>query len=221
MANLFDKLFGRYDDDYDDFEEFDEFEDYAPAAQPANDYHHQAERRAANPSFLDTFNSNKNRRPVSQDNRQRNQHSRVLDMRSGEGLDYDQEVIIMVPYNFEVTKQACDYIKAGKTVICNIEKIDNETAQRVLDFIMGATYALSGSLESISDKIFVVTPASTRLSSRLEERQDKNARTNYYSSLRATPTAPRGDRRFETAPIPNYGQRPMGTNLTGQRAANQ
>lgn len=221
MANFFDKLFGRYDDDYDDFEEFDEFTGYAPNAQPANDYPIQAERRASNPSFLDSFNNNKNRRPAPQDNRQRNQHARVLDMRSGEGLDYDQEVIIMVPYNFEVTKQACDYIKAGKTVICNIEKIDNETAQRVLDFIMGATYALSGSLESISDKIFVVTPVSTRLSSRLEEKQDKNARANAYSSLRTTAPAPHADRRFETLPVPNYGQHPMGTNLAGQRAANQ
>ncbi|NLV47658.1 MAG: cell division protein SepF, partial [Clostridiaceae bacterium] len=58
---------------------------------------------------------------------------------------------------------ACDHIRAGKTVICNIEKVDAKVAQRVIDFITGAAYALDGKVMPVSSVIFVVAPRQTTL----------------------------------------------------------
>lgn len=216
MANLFDRLFGNYDDDeYEEFEDLDDYQDLEEYDTPK--FESRPRQETSSGSFLDRFSSASNKRPTPAERPRPHNQARVLDMRSGESVEYDSEVVIMVPYNFEVTKQVCDYVKSGKTVICNIEKIDNETAQRVLDFIMGATYALAGSLESISEKIFVVTPASTRLSTRLDDRQ--NTQNQAQAQMRTGQAGMRRDRRFETAPTPAYDPRVAG--FGARRAANQ
>jgi cell division inhibitor SepF len=48
-------------------------------------------------------------------------------------------------------------------VICNIEKVDPRVAQRVIDFITGAAYALDGKVMPVSSVIFVVAPRNTAL----------------------------------------------------------
>ena len=40
----------------------------------------------------------------------------------------------------------------------NLEGMDLEIAQRIIDFTSGATYAISGNLQKISNYIFLVTP---------------------------------------------------------------
>jgi cell division inhibitor SepF len=74
-----------------------------------------------------------------------------------------QQVVIMQPADIEAAQLACDHIRAGKTVICNIEKIDPKIAQRVIDFVTGAAYALDGKLMPVSSVIFVVAPRNTAL----------------------------------------------------------
>lgn len=89
----------------------------------------------------------------------RRQQSKVVDFKpSGH-----QQVVIMQPADIEAAQQACDHIRAGKTVICNIEKVDTKVAQRVIDFITGSAYALDGKVMPVSSVIFVVAPRNTAL----------------------------------------------------------
>lgn len=89
----------------------------------------------------------------------RRQQGKVVDIKtSGQ-----QQVVIMQPADIEAAQQACDHIRAGKTVICNIEKVDTKVAQRVIDFITGAAYALDGKVMPVSSVIFVVAPHNTAL----------------------------------------------------------
>ncbi|MBP8989967.1 MAG: cell division protein SepF [Clostridia bacterium] len=89
----------------------------------------------------------------------RQQSGKVVDMHTGN----QQQVVIMQPADIDSAQQACDYIRAGKTVICNIEKVDPKVAQRVIDFITGAAYALDGKVMPVSSVIFVVAPRQTTL----------------------------------------------------------
>lgn len=174
MFDLYKKVFGQMDDDIDELDDLDYLDEYSneveemPVEQPV----YQARSKAAARPRMKT--PPRRQRPSS----------RVLDMQTGREYQahYDQEVIVMVPYDFEMTKVVCDHVRNGRTVICNIEKIDDSTAQRVLDFILGAAYSLNGSLESISNKIFVVTPPSTKISVRTEESVEASSRRNAYRS---------------------------------------
>lgn len=90
----------------------------------------------------------------------RRQSPKVVDMR---GTAPQNQVVIMQPGDIEAAQQACDHIRSGKTVICNIEKVDPKVAQRVIDFITGSAYALDGRVMPVSSVIFVVAPRNTAL----------------------------------------------------------
>ena len=75
-----------------------------------------------------------------------------------------EEVKVVKPQSFNESKTITDYLKANKTVVVNLEGIEITTAQRIIDCIGGASYALGGSLEPISNKIFIVAPSDVEIS---------------------------------------------------------
>jgi cell division inhibitor SepF len=73
------------------------------------------------------------------------------------------QVVIMQPGAIDSAQEACNHLRAGRTVICNFEKIDQKVAQRVIDFITGATYAIDGQVHKVSPVIFLAVPRSIAL----------------------------------------------------------
>lgn len=88
------------------------------------------------------------------------------------------EVKVVKPQSFIESKMITDYLKANKTVVVNLEGIEITTAQRIIDCIGGASYALGGSLEPISNKIFIVAPKDIEISGDL---RDEIAGENFIS----------------------------------------
>ncbi len=84
---------------------------------------------------------------------------RVVDMRAPSG----QQIVFLHPGSIETAQEACNHLRAGRTVVCNFERIDQKTAQRVIDFITGATFALDGQVTKVSPVIFLVAPHSTMI----------------------------------------------------------
>lgn len=157
FTDKFKSFFGSSEDDMED--EYGEYEgDRAKEESP---------KASAPLRFFDRVQPQQ-QQPAYRDSRS-NAVNRTAAPRSMPTRHYDNEVLIAVPYNFRVTQQICDQIKAGKTVICNLEKVEDNISQRVIDYILGATYALGGTYESINDQIFVVTPSNTQLTMRTEE----------------------------------------------------
>lgn len=93
----------------------------------------------------------------------RRQSNRVVDFKTG-AKPVQQEVVLVAPTDFGMTWQICDYVRDGKTVICNIESVPADYRQRFVDFINGASYALGGVIRPISKLIFVFAPKSTTVS---------------------------------------------------------
>ena len=76
----------------------------------------------------------------------------------------NMEVTMIKPTSMEDSRDICDYLLAGKTVVLNMEGIHTETAQRIIDFTSGSCFAISGNLQKISHYIFIITPASVDIS---------------------------------------------------------
>ena len=68
------------------------------------------------------------------------------------------EVVIMKPATFEDSQEICDMLLSGRAVVVNLEGFDPDIAQRIMDFISGAVYAISGKLHQISRYIFIFSP---------------------------------------------------------------
>ena len=67
------------------------------------------------------------------------------------------------------SREITETLLAGRTVILNLEGMDLEIAQRIIDFISGATFAISGNLQKISNYIFLVTPTNVDISGDLQD----------------------------------------------------
>mgnify|MGYP000332089148 FL=1 len=66
-------------------------------------------------------------------------------------------------------REITETLLSGRTVILNLEGLDLEVAQRIIDFTSGATFAISGNLQKISQYIFIITPASVDISGDFQE----------------------------------------------------
>ena len=73
------------------------------------------------------------------------------------------------PASMEDTREIADTLLDNATVILNLEGIDVELAQRIIDFTSGATFAISGNLQKISNYIFLVTPTNVDISGDLQD----------------------------------------------------
>lgn len=79
------------------------------------------------------------------------------------------EVYVIKPQEFNEAQIVTDFMKDGKTIVINMEGIEVSIAQRIVDFIGGACYALNGSLQAVSANIFIAAPDNTEVSGDLRE----------------------------------------------------
>ena len=146
------------DDDYDDYddEEYldDEYEEPAPRRAPSrrtppapapapvveeedeDDFGFGAPAVAAPAAAPATFTG------------------RVVNMTTGA----KQEVVLFRPANFGETTKAADALRSNKAVVLNLENVDKAMSRRVVDFLSGCVYALSGSVKKIAQSAYLFCP---------------------------------------------------------------
>ena len=85
-------------------------------------------------------------------------------------------LVVEAPRRFEDAQEAADHLKAGRPVILHLEGLDREVGQRIVNFLMGAAYALGGAMHRVG-AIILFAPAgvevSIPLSLRLSDRDGK------------------------------------------------
>lgn len=79
------------------------------------------------------------------------------------------KVVIVEPTIFEETQGIAEHLKNRRQVIVNLENTDKELAKRIIDFVSGATYALDGTVQKVSQGVFLFAPANVDVSSDLRE----------------------------------------------------
>lgn len=144
---------GLFDDDDDDEEEEFSFPKRKPKEKPAyddeedDDYSSRRPRlrqskSTANPSKLVSINSRNNRR---------------------------SQVFVVKPQDISHAQTVTQYLKEGNLVVINMEGVEIHIAQRIIDFIGGACDALDGSIQGISNNIFIAAPSNIAVTGDLRE----------------------------------------------------
>lgn len=149
------------EDDYDDFYD-DEYED---------DYEEEKPKKGG------LFNRGKSYEEDAEDDydlpansRNSRNNSKVTPMRQpARRGSANMEVCVVKPSSVEDSREITETLLSGRTVILNLEGLDLEVAQRIIDFTSGATYAISGNLQKISNYIFLVTPTNVDISGDLQD----------------------------------------------------
>ena len=67
---------------------------------------------------------------------------------------------VVKPKSFDEAPTIADYIAEGSTVLLNIDNMDRNATKRMLDFLMGATHVLGGTMNMVTGGTFVFAPKS-------------------------------------------------------------
>ncbi len=111
--------------------------------------------------------------------RKNSNSSKIINMHT----NIQMEVVVTAPCNLEEAGEVCDYLKSRKTVIVNLENIEHEIAQRISDFLCGACYALDGSIQLVSDDIFIIGPVNVEITGQFKEELKANGIKLPYTSM--------------------------------------
>ncbi|HHU48423.1 MAG: cell division protein SepF [Caldicoprobacterales bacterium] len=69
------------------------------------------------------------------------------------------KVVVYQALTYDDTQAIVDNLKNRKPIIVNLDSLEQDLAQRVLDFMSGAVYALDGTIQKVSRSIFVLVPS--------------------------------------------------------------
>ena len=78
-------------------------------------------------------------------------------------------VSVEEPHEFEEVQLIGDDLKVGVPVIINLQNTNPDLAKRIIDFCSGLTYALEGSIRKVADRVFLLTPKNTVVTSNEKE----------------------------------------------------
>lgn len=86
------------------------------------------------------------------------------------------KMVVYQPMSYEDAQNIVDNLRARKPVIVNMVDLERECAQRVVDFIAGAVYALNGTIRKVAFGIFVIVPSNVSLVGNGEEEGKEGSR---------------------------------------------
>ena len=89
-----------------------------------------------------------------------------------QAVNTGMEVCVIKPTTIEDEIEIADTLLSGRTVLINMEGLNIELAQRIIDFTSGATYAMHGSLQKVSNYIFLATPSGVDISGDIQNLMD-------------------------------------------------
>lgn len=73
------------------------------------------------------------------------------------------EVMVIEPRTFNEAMEIVEHLRGRKSVLLNLHLLDNETSQRIVDFLSGATHAIDGHQQRIGDGVFLFAPATVTI----------------------------------------------------------
>ncbi|MBU5476084.1 cell division protein SepF [Eubacterium sp. MSJ-21] len=163
------------DDDYDDDDD-DDYEDVKPSrtakakssfgksnGRSVSTSKYEAATQQSASSHRSTASSSSSGKLVDFKDSQRQSYSRSADFRNR------SEVFVIKPQETDEAQSVIDFLRANKTIVINIEGLDVAVAQRIIDYVGGACYAMGGSLNVVSSNIFIATPQDIEVSGDLRE----------------------------------------------------
>jgi len=72
-------------------------------------------------------------------------------------------MLILEPLAFDDVRSYVMHLKGKRALIVRLHRMDRGEAQRVVDFMSGATHALEGNMRKLGERIFCFAPATVEI----------------------------------------------------------
>ena len=81
-------------------------------------------------------------------------------------------MILLEPRAYSESQQIADYLKKRNSVVVNLKRVTSDQAKRIIDFLSGCIYAISGSMQKIGVGIYLCAPKNVNVQGKITEETD-------------------------------------------------
>ena len=85
------------------------------------------------------------------------------DMKDSMNQSGQFKMVVIEPKSLDECRKLVDNLRAPKPVIINLERVETDLARKMFDFLGGATYALSGTVQRINQNIYIFAPQNVNI----------------------------------------------------------
>lgn len=79
------------------------------------------------------------------------------------------KVVLYEPRSYDEAQEIADHLRSHRTVVINLQRVRNDQAMKIIDFISGTVYALGGGISKIGGNIFMCTPDTVEIQGSITE----------------------------------------------------
>ncbi|MGE7601881.1 cell division protein SepF [Peribacillus sp. NPDC097675] len=84
-----------------------------------------------------------------------NPNQNVVSLQS---VQKSSKVVLLEPRAYAEAQDVADHLKNRRAVVVNLQRIPHDQGKRIIDFLSGTVYAISGDIQKIGTDIFLCTP---------------------------------------------------------------
>lgn len=84
------------------------------------------------------------------------------------------KIFVMEPSVYTEAERIADALLKGEAVIVNFRKMEVADAKRVIDFVVGVTYAINGDVQQIREDIYICSPPNYQVQGSFVENEDSS-----------------------------------------------
>ena len=93
-----------------------------------------------------------------------NTHSSNQNIVSLQSVQKSSKVVLLEPRAYADAQEVADHLNNKRAVVVNLQRIQHDQGKRIVDFLSGTVYAISGDIQRIGTDIFLCTPANVDVS---------------------------------------------------------
>ena len=158
------------DDNYDD-EEYNMFDEEENTEYSYDDYQGQGQGQHTQQSG----GYQNQQRPQNQYQQQNTnmptqQGQNAVEINSSGG---NLSIRVIVPERYDTARQIADQLLNRRTVVLNLEKMTKEDARRMIEFLSGVIYSISGGIKRIKNDTFLLAPNNVDVSAAMEQQMNQ------------------------------------------------
>lgn len=87
---------------------------------------------------------------------------------SGE-INTGNKMILLEPRAYSESQQIADHLKNRNSVVVNLKRVTSDQAKRIIDFLSGCIYAISGTMQKVGVGIYLCTPKNVNVQGKISE----------------------------------------------------
>ncbi|MFC7681571.1 cell division protein SepF [Paenibacillus sp. GCM10028914] len=79
------------------------------------------------------------------------------------------KVVLVEPRSYDEAQDIADHLRSFRSVVVNLQRVRNDQALRIIDFLSGTVYALGGGISKVGGNIFLCTPDTVEIQGSITE----------------------------------------------------